>query len=102
MNLRQKAKYYKKLYKIKQIKEQPLNIQVHNFKTSYIQACKLIPYEMAFYLQDSEYRETIENDLARDLAKELKNIMDVEVQDYPAQCLYKVFGTVRVVTGVYY
>lgn len=100
MNARQKAKHYKKLYESTKLK--PINFQVHNFKTSYIQACKLIPYEMSSCLLDSEYKETIEKNLAIELAKELKNLMDVEIQDYPAECLYKVCGTVRVVTGVYY
>ena len=100
MNARQKAKYYKKLYERTQ--KQPINLQVHNFKTSYIQACKLLPYEMALKLQESECREVIENELVRELSKEIKKIMDVEVQDYPEQCVYKVYGTVRVVTGVYY
>ena len=100
MNARQKAKHYKKLYERMQM--QPVNFQVHNFKTSYVQACKLVPYEKAFYLQDSDYIETIKNCLADELAKELKNIMDVEIQDYPAQCSYKVYGSVRVVTGLYY
>ena len=100
MNARQKAKKYKKLYESMQ--KQPINLQVHNFKTSYIQACKLVPYEMALHLQESECREIIENELVHQLSKEIKNIMDVEVQDYPEQCVYKVFGTVRVVTDVYY
>ena len=100
MNARQKAKRYKKLYE--NLQKQPIQVQVHNFKTSIIKASKLVPYTMALNLQKSEYREFIENELACELAKELKETMDIVVEDYPPQCVYKVHGTVRVVTGVYY
>lgn len=101
MNARQKAKHYKKLYE-RMAYNQPTNLQVHNFKTSIIKACKWVPYERAEILQDSEYMEVIKNELAHDLAKELKKTMDIAVDDYPPMCVYKVYGTVRVVTGVYY
>lgn len=100
MNARQKAKHYKKLYESMQ--KQPINLQVHNFKTNIIQACTCVPYEMVRYQQESEYMEVIKNKLAREIAEELKETMDIVVDDYPPQCVYKVYGTVRVVTGVYY
>lgn len=98
MNARQKAKHYKKLYESTKLK--PINFQVHNFKTSYVQACKLVRHEC--YLQDSEYKDAIEKELSQELAKGLKNLMDIKVEYYPEDCLYKVYGTVRVFTGVYY
>lgn len=100
MNARQKAKRYKKLYE--SMKQQPLNIQVHNFKTSTIKACTCVPYEMVKYQPESEYMEVIKNKLAHEIAKEIREKMDISVDDYPPQCIYKVYGTVRVVTGVYY
>lgn len=100
MNARQKAKKYKKLYESMQ--KQPLNVHVHNFQTSTIKACILLPYEMQKYQAESECMELIKNKLAHELAKELKEKMDIVVEDYPPQCVYKVYGTVRVVTGVSY
>ena len=100
MNARQKAKKYKKLYE--RMKLQPVNYQMLNFNTSIIKAYTCVPYEMAEALQDSEYTEAIKSRLAYNLAKELKDKMDIQIDDYPPQCVYKVYGTVRVVTGVYY
>lgn len=100
MNARQKAKKYKKLYESMQ--RQPINVHVHSFQTSTIKACVSLPYEMQKYQAESEYMELIKNQLAHELAKELREKMDITVDDYPPQCAYKVYGTVRVVTGVSY
>lgn len=102
MNARQKAKHYKKLYE--RLQTQTVNFQVHNFKTSIIKSAVLVPYEMAKTLEISKIGEVevIKTKLARDLAEGLKETMDIIVEDYPQQCVYKVYGTVRVVTGIYY
>lgn len=101
MNARQKAKHYKKLYE-RQLAMQPTDLQVHNFKTDFIKVCTMIPYEKAKYYPLHDYSETIKTNLAYELTKELINKMDIEVFDYPEQCAYKLYGSVRIVTGVYY
>ena len=98
MNARQKAKHYKKLYE--RMQKQPINLQVHNVNTNIIQACTLVPYEMMKVIQESEDMELIKNKLAREIANGLKETMDIKIVDYPPQCIYKVYGTVRVVTGI--
>ena len=102
MNARQKAKHYKKLYE--RMQKQPVNFQVHNFKTSIIKSAVCLPYEMAKTLETSELGEVdfIKSKLASDLAERIKEAMDITVVDYPPQCVYTVYGTVRVVTGIYY
>ena len=101
MNARQKAKHYKKLYE--RMQKQPINLQVHNFKTSLIQTVVFVPYEMTLTLETNELEEIefIKTKLARELAEELKKTMDITVVDCQPECVYKVYGTVRVVTGVY-
>lgn len=101
MNARQKAKHFKKLYE-RMAYNQPTNLQVHNFNTSTILACTSVPYAMVDALKDSEYTEAIKSQLAHELAKELKDKMNITVVDQPRQCIYRVYGTVRVITGIYY
>lgn len=102
MNLRQKAKKYKKLYE--RTKQQPVNFQVHNFKTSILKSAVFVPYEMTKTLETNELGEVevIKTKLARGLEEELKKTMDISVDYYPSEGVYKVYGTVRVVTGIYY
>ena len=101
MNARQKAKRYKKLYE-QTLAKTPVHYQVQNFKTEFIKACTLLPYEVVKYQNISDYEEIIKERLARDLSEELKKIMDIETIYYPEQSCYKVYGIIRVVTGVYY
>ena len=101
MNNRQKAKHYKQLYE-RTLATQPLDLHVQNFKTEYIKTCTMIPAEAVKYHQISDYEETIKNELAHGLAEEIKKKMDVEAVYYPEQSAYKVYGLVRIVTGVYY
>ena len=102
MNARQKAKHYKKLYE--RMQKQPVKFQVHNFKTSIIKSAVCVPYGLAKTLETSDLGEVdfIKTKLASDLAKGLKETMDIKVVDYPQQCAYTVYGIVRVVTGIYY
>ena len=102
MNARQKAKQYKKLYE--RMQKQPINLQVHNFKTSIIKSAVVVPYEKALTLETSELEEVelIKTKLASELAEGIKETMDITVVDCPPECIYKVYGTIRVVTGVYY
>lgn len=100
MNARQKAKRYKKLYE-SLIKQQSVNFQIHNFSTSIIKASTIVSYEKAEILQEKESIEVIKGELAQELAKELKEKMDISVDYYPESHIYKVYGTVRIVTGIY-
>lgn len=101
MNARQKAKHYKKLYE-RTLATTPVPYRVHNFKTDFIKAYTVLPYEVVKYQNIIDYEEIIKERLARNLAEEVKKIMDIETIDYPEQCCYKVYGSIRVVTGVYY
>lgn len=101
MNARQKAKHYKKMYERTQAQKQLENLEVHNFKTNIIKAVTFIPYERVKITQESEYIEVIKNELAHNLTKEIKELMDIEVVNYPEQSIYKVYGLIRVVTGIY-
>lgn len=102
MNARQKAKHYKKLYE--RSLQQPVTFQAHNFKTSIIKSAVFVPYEMAKTLETNNLGdvEIIKTKLSRELAEGLKETMDITVIDYPPECVYKVCGSVRVVTGIYY
>lgn len=104
MNARQKAKHYKKLYE--RLQQQQVKFQVQNLKTHIIKAKIKVPYKMAYELtdnqQESEYMEVIKNKLSHEIAMELKERMNIDIIDYPPECVYKVYGSVRVVTGIYY
>lgn len=105
MNARQKAKRYKKLYENETRKfQQPLPLQVHNFNTQIIKAQTYVPYEMAYEMetnQKSEYMKIIKDKLARDIAKEIKDIMEINVFDCPTNNFYVIYGKVRIVTRIY-
>lgn len=104
MNARQKAKRYKKLYESLK-NQQTINYQVHNFKTHIIKAKTVVPYKTAYELTDNhqecEYMELIKNKLSHEIATELKERMNIDIIDYPPECVYVVYGTVRVIDSIY-
>ena len=99
MNARQKAKHYKKLYE-QTLATTPIHYQVHNVQTDVIKTSTLIPYVMVKNQQLSDYDEIFKQMLGRGLSEEIKKRMEIEVVDYPGMQCYKVYGIIRVVTGI--
>lgn len=99
MNLRQKAKYYKKKYQQNKINYYDRTLfPAPTIQTEKIMAVKMVREEVLLEIGENA-NELIAESLVNIMKEDIKRYMNVECTYIPDSCTYQYFGSVRVVKG---
>lgn len=99
MNLRQKAKYYKRKYEQNRINYYDRTLfPAPTIQTEKIMAVKMVREEVLLEL-GADAEEIITDSLVNTMKDDIKRYMNIESNYIPHDCTYQYFGSVRVVKG---
>lgn len=99
MNLRQKAKYYKRKYEQNRINYYDWSsFSAPIIQTEKIMAVKMVREEVLLEL-GADAEELIKDSLANVMKDDIKRYMNIESNYIPQDCYYQYFGSIRVVKG---
>ena len=99
MNLRQKAKYYKRKYEQNRINYYDRTLfPAPTIQTEKIMAVKMVREEVLLEL-GADAEEIITDSLVNAMKDDIKKYMNIESNYIPQACYYQYYGSVRVVKG---